>query len=129
MRLLLDTHVAIWAVNKPARLPRPNQALILDADNEVFASVVAIWEIAIKRLSGKDDAPPLSAQAAMMEFATAGFALLGVKASHAIALETLPLLHRDPFDRILVAQALAESMRLVTHDARLSGYSDTIIAW
>jgi PIN domain nuclease of toxin-antitoxin system len=102
--------------------------LLTDIDNEIFISVVTIWEIAIKRALGKrGGALPFSAAEAVSHLRASGYAILDVTAVHAIALESLPLLHGDPFDRLLVAQALSEPLRLVTHDAKVAAYSNTAI--
>ncbi|MGH7022466.1 MAG: type II toxin-antitoxin system VapC family toxin [Caulobacteraceae bacterium] len=128
MRLLLDTHVALWATTEPERIPPAIADLIADTDNEVFVSAVSLWEIAIKRSLRRNPATmPISAADAQREFVAVDFAILNVTPEHAIAVETLPPLHGDPFDRLIVAQALTEPMRLVTHDAALSAYSDTVI--
>lgn len=129
MRLLLDTHVALWSLVAPRRIPAPVRERIVSPGNEVFVSVAVIWEIAIKHSLGRGDLPAMPSAEAIEAFDAAGYALLDVTARHAAAVETLPLLHGDPFDRLIVAQALAEPMRLVTADRRLAAYSDTVIAW
>ncbi len=128
MRLLLDTHIAIWALVRPARLGEAGRALLANPDNDVFVSVVSVWEIAIKHVLGaRGGSLPFSGTQAIELFSKAGFPLLDVRAEHAAMTEALPRLHTDPFDRLLVAQALAEPMRLVTADATVAGYSDTVI--
>ena len=129
MRLLLDTHIALWAIANPEKLSARAQALIDDRDNQVFVSVVTIWEIAIKRALGRRGAGamPVSSAEALYFFRAAEFDLLDICPAHVIAVETLPLLHADPFDRILIAQALTEPLRLLTGDAKVAAYSDTII--
>ena len=129
MNILLDTHVAIWALLVPERLTNSVRSLIADADNLVHVSAASIWEIAIKRALRRASAPPFSAHVAVASFREAGFVLLDVTSEHAIAVETLPRLHADPFDRLLVAQALTEPLRLVTRDPKVAAYSDTIIAF
>jgi PIN domain nuclease of toxin-antitoxin system len=129
MNLLLDTHIAVWAIRASSLIPSRVRALIGSAENEVYVSVVTIWEIAIKRALRRPGAPPFAADAAIALFAEAGYILLDVKAIHAAAVEKLPLLHGDPFDRLLVSQAMTESMRLVTGDAKLAAYSQTVISW
>ena len=86
----------------------------------------AIWEIAIKHSLGRGDMP-VSGQDALRYFSESGYRRLPIEAEHAIAVEDLPAHHSDPFDRILVAQALLEPMRLMTHDAQVALYSDTVI--
>lgn len=128
MKLLLDTHVAIWAMTDPARI-RPGIVEILQRPEAVvFVSAVSIWEIAIKSaLSKRGGAPPFSGTQALRHFSEAGFELLDIKPEHAAAVEDLPPIHADPFDRLLVAQALTEPMRLVTADKTISRYSDIVI--
>jgi len=128
MRLLLDTHVAIWAVLGDSRVTRHALDLLEDDANEVFVSAVSLWEIAIKRrLAHRASSMPIHPAQAVDAFRRAGFGLLSVTADHAIAVERLPMIHRDPFDHLLLAQALSEPMRLVTHDARLAGYDSSVM--
>lgn len=126
MRLLLDTHIALWALADDRRLHADARALIADRDNVVFVSAASLWEIAIKHTLGRSGLP-FGAAAAVGYFTQAGYRVLPVKPEHAIAVETLPTLHQDPFDRMLVAQALTEPMRLITHDATVAKYSTTIM--
>ncbi|MGD0429837.1 MAG: type II toxin-antitoxin system VapC family toxin [Acetobacteraceae bacterium] len=129
MRLLLDTHVALWAILGSARLSTQARDLIEDPENQIVISTATIWEIAIKHglARGSPGDMPISAQEAIGYFREAGFEPLDISSTHAAALETLPPLHGDPFDRILVAQALAVPLRLVTHDAKVAAYSDLVI--
>ena len=129
MKLLLDTHVAVWAVNRPSNLPRKIRDLIADERNTIHVSTVSIWEIAIKHSLGRLSAPEINAAQAVVHFDEAGYIVLPVKAEHALAIASLPSRHGDPFDRMLVAQSLTEPMRLVTHDNELGAYSDTVITW
>jgi len=129
MKLLLDTHVAIWTTNTPERIPERVRNLIVEGDNEVAVSTVAIWEIAIKRPLGRANAPPLSGYEAISEFESAGFNLLNVTPAHAALVERLPPLHADPFDRLMLAQAIVEDMRFVTYDRQLSHYGVGLITW
>ena len=126
MRLLLDTQVALWALTDSPRLSQRARGLILDTHSEVFVSVASLWEIAIKHQLGRGEMPVSSSRAAEL-FRTAGFAELPILSGHVITVETLPPIHGDPFDRILVAQALTEPLRLLTHDRTVSRYSDAII--
>ena len=126
MNLLLDTHVALWAITDNPKLSQKARELILSPRSNVWISAANIWEIAIKHALGKGDMP-ISGQDAMRYFKEAGYRFLAIEAEHAIAVEDLPLHHHDPFDRILVAQALVEPMRLMTHDSLVAVYSDTII--
>lgn len=127
MRLLLDTHVAIWALTAPELLTAEGRALIADPANDIFVSAASILEIAIKHQLGKRSAPAFSGTAALVYFREAGYELLAISAEHAAGVEALPPHHTDPFDRLLVAQALTEPLRLITHDAKVAAYSDSII--
>jgi len=129
VRLLLDTHIAIWAIEDNKRLSVQARTLIADTQNAVFVSVISLWEIAMKhalRRAGPDSID-FSAGDARKYFDVAGYAILPAVSEHLLFLEKLHALHGDPFDRLLVAQALSEPMRLVTHDARVAAYSDTVI--
>jgi PIN domain nuclease of toxin-antitoxin system len=123
VRLLLDTHVFLWAVAGSPLLKAATRELIASAD-AVHVSAASIWEIAIKARLGKIDADPDALAAAI---APTGFFELPVKAAHAAAVAQLPPLHNDPFDRLLVAQALAEPLRLLTADAVLAMYTELVI--
>lgn len=127
MRLLLDTHIAVWAVTDSRYLKPAMRALIADSLNQIFVSAASIWEIGVKFALQRADAPPFSAQQALDAFAIAEFEILDIETTDIVAATTLPPLHGDPFDRMIVAQALGGGMRLVTHDAKLTAYSDTII--
>jgi PIN domain nuclease of toxin-antitoxin system len=129
VKLLLDTHVAVWMTNTPERIPRELLSDIRSAYPHVFVSVVAIWEIAIKHQLGRPDAPPLSGHQALAEFEAANFSLLPVTAAHAAFVERLPRLHADPFDRLMLAQAVMENMQFVTYDRHLSRYDVALLTW
>jgi len=125
VRLLVDTHLLLWAVASSRRLPRGARALIEDPANEVYYSAASIWEIAIKSaLRRKDfrvDVPALLAALARM-----GFVELPVTGAHAARVVQLANIHRDPFDRLLVAQSVVEPLTLLTNDALLARYGDGI---
>ena len=128
MKLLLDTHIAVWAIERPERISEMGKELLSDAANAVFVSAVSIWEISVKNpLNKRKDGFTFSAREAIERFSMSGFSLLDVTVHHAATVETLPLIHRDPFDRLLVAQALSEPMRLMTADPVVARYSDTVI--
>jgi PIN domain nuclease of toxin-antitoxin system len=128
MNLLLDTHIAIWAMTDRARISHKALELIQAPGTHVFVSTASIWEIAIKSALGKRaGAPPFSGKQALQHFAEAGFEMLDITPAHAAAVEDLPPIHADPFDRLLVAQALTEPMRLVTADRIVARYSDIVI--
>jgi PIN domain nuclease of toxin-antitoxin system len=129
MRLLLDTHVAIWALVSPDLIPERITDLIAAPENDIFVSAASIWEIGIKFALGKASAPPFSARDAVAYFTEAGFLSLPVTATHAAAVEELPPIHADPFDRILIAQALSEPLRLISHDAKVAAYGPMVLSW
>lgn len=126
MRLLLDTQVALWALTDDPRLTEKARRLILDPNCEIHVSVASLWEIAIKHQLGRGDMPVSGVRAAEL-FECAGYLQLPILGTHATAVESLPAIHNDPFDRLLIAQALTEPMRLVTHDRTVMRYSDTVI--
>ena len=123
MRLLLDTHVFLWAV-AGSTLLAPAARRIIESADEVFVSAVSIWEVAIKARLGKIQADP-DELAASIE--TSGFIELPVRAAHAAGVARLELHHNDPFDRLLIAQAVAEPLKLLTADAVLAKYSDVVM--
>lgn len=125
MRLLLDSHVWLWACTTPERLPSAVAEAIVTAP-EVWLSVVSLWEIAIKHAAGK---LPLAMGAnGLVEMMTSmGARELPIRADHALHAATLPLRHRDPFDRMLVAQAAVEGMTLVTADELVRGYGGEVL--
>ena len=129
MRLLLDTHIALWAIADDDRLSARARALIGDPDNQIVVSAATLWEIAIKHAlaRGGPNDMPISGHEALGYFKEAGFELLSISPAHIVATEALAPLHADPFDRILVAQALSTPLRLVTHDQRIVAYSDLVI--
>lgn len=129
MRLLLDTHVAIWALTEPRRIPQPIFDVMGDMSNSVWVSAVSVWEIAIKHRLKRADSPPFSGQEAIRHFENSGYALLDVAARHAAFVERLPPLHGDPFDRLMLAQAVLENMQFVTYDRYLSRYDVALLTW
>lgn len=125
MRLLLDTHLLLWALAEPERLDATTRAALEDPDNEVLFSAASLWEIAIKAKLGRPDftfVPQQILQAAL----ETGFAELPVRSAAAVLVADLPLHHRDPFDRLLVAQAISEPVRLYTADPLLPPYSELV---
>ena len=130
MRLLLDTHAALWAILDDKQLSAKARRLISDEGNEVFVSAVSIWEIAIKhaRPRGRSDDIKVCASDAMLAFSNAGYGMLAISPAHAAAVENLPALHADPFDRLLVAQAITEPLILLTRDPKILAYGGTMIA-
>lgn len=123
MRLLLDTHALLWAIGSSQTLREETRDAIADTRNLVFASAVSAWEIVIKRQLGK-----LTFDGSVREHATAsGFVPLSISLEHAEAVEGLPLRQGDPFDRLLVGQAVVEDATLVTRDRALGGYEVNIL--
>ncbi len=125
MRLLLDTHVLLWALVSPERLDATTRAVLEDPQNEVLFSAASLWEIAIKAALGRPDFvcdPGQILQAAL----DTGFVELPVRAAAAVQVAGLPPHHRDPFDRLLIAQAMNEPIRFYTADAALPVYSELV---
>ncbi len=126
MRLLLDTHIALWAITDSPKLGKIARDLILAPQNTVFVSAASVWEIAIKHSLGRGDMPVSGARATEL-FVASGYSLLPIGAEHAAAVEALPPLHADPFDRLLVAQARSEPLRLLTRDSMVATYGSDIL--
>ncbi|GAB3595820.1 type II toxin-antitoxin system VapC family toxin [Microbacterium tumbae] len=121
MRLLLDTHVLLWAAYLPDRLPRSIAELLSDQRNELLFSVVSIWEVAIKSGLGRSDfdADP---HVLRRELRDNGYVELAIIGAHAAGVAGLPGIHRDPFDRMLIAQSRAEGITLLTADRKIAEY-------
>ncbi len=124
MRLLIDTHAALWLLADDERFSRRADELITDTSNEVLLSAAVVWEVAIKQSLGKLDAPEGFA-GLLLEGGAVGLAI-GIE--HANAVHSLPWHHRDPFDRMLVAQAALEGAVILSNDERLQSY-DIPLAW
>ena len=122
MRLLLDTHLFLWAVAGSPQL-RPAARRMIEAADRVYVSAASLWEIAIKARLGKIQADPGELVAAID---ASGYVELPITAAHAAAVAQLPLHHRDPFDRLLIAQCMSEPLRFLTPDGILSQYSDLV---
>jgi PIN domain nuclease of toxin-antitoxin system len=122
MRLLLDTHIFLWAVQGNASL-KPRVRRMMEAAEQIYVSAASIWEIAIKTRLGKIEA---SAVDLVDAIEASGFFELPVRARHAVRVADLPLHHTDPFDRLLVSQAMVEPLRLLTVDTVLCQYSDLV---
>ena len=125
MKVLLDTHVLLWAAGEQARLAQDARELIEDRDTELVFSAVSIWEVAIKNGLGRDDfsVDPRLLRRGLLEN---GYTELAVTGSHAVAVDSLPPLHKDPFDRMLVAQAQVEGFLLLTADPAVASYGGSI---
>jgi PIN domain nuclease of toxin-antitoxin system len=122
MRLLLDTHVFLWCVKDDRRLTKSARALLAGAA-EIYVSSASVWEAAIKAKLGKLD---VDVDALVVSIGDSGFLELPVTAKHAAAVAKLPDLHNDPFDRLLIAQAISEPLRFLTADDVLGQYSDLV---
>jgi PIN domain nuclease of toxin-antitoxin system len=126
MRLILDTNVLIRALIEPGRLGPDARSVLEDPEHEVFFSVASVWEIAIKFALGRADfkVPP---EEIVQSAEASGFVELPVRKPAALKVATLPHLHRDPFDRLLVAQAMTEPAHLYTTDKDLVAYSELVV--
>ena len=125
MKLLLDTHLLLWTAAEPSKLPKKVRSLILDSDNDLFFSAASIWEIAIKSQLGRDDFD-VDAHLLRRGLIDNGYLELSINVEHALAVVALPPLHRDPFDRMLVAQATVEGLVLLTSDVQVAAYPGPI---
>jgi len=130
LRLLLDTHILLWALAARDRLPGEARRLIESADNEILASTISIWEVAIKwsLRRGSISDIPISGQGLLEATTAAEVDLLPIEPSHAAAVDNLPLHHRDPFDRLLIVTAQQEGAVLLTSDAMLASYGSAVKA-
>lgn len=126
MRVLADTHLLLWAAAEPHKLSSRAATVLADPDNEVRFSAASIWEVTIKTALAKRsdfDIDPVELAAGLRSH---GWGELAVTAHHATQVGLLPQIHRDPFDRILIAQAAAERLTLLTHDATVARYPGPI---
>lgn len=123
MRALLDTHVFLWALDDPAKLPKPILSLFKNDGTELFVSAASIWEIAIKHRLGKIKMPLVLPQYIKTRFDAFGIESLPVTVEHAAAVAALPNHHRDPFDRMLVVQAMMEDLTLATLNPIFARYN------
>jgi PIN domain nuclease of toxin-antitoxin system len=125
MKLLLDTHLLLWAAGEPRRLSRQARTLIENPDNELLFSAASLWEVAIKRGLGREDFK-VDARLLRRGLLDNGYGELPIISDHVVAIHSLPPIHKDPFDRILVAQATIEGVTLLTIDALVSQYPGPI---
>ena len=123
MRLLLDTHTFLWWIDNDPHLSTQARALISDSNNELYFSAASGWEIAIKARIGKLAMPDNLEQFIIEQLVLNQFTVLPIQLTHALHVYTLPLLHRDPFDRLLVAQSQVEDLLLLTNDALIQQYT------
>lgn len=121
MKLLLDTHLLLWAAGSPERLPVAARSLLEDPKNELLFSAASLWEITIKRGLGRSDFQ-VDARVLRRGLLDNGYQELPITSAHAVSVDSLPLIHKDPFDRILVAQATVEGISLLTADAVVGQY-------
>ncbi len=125
MKLLLDTHLLLWSAGQPDRLPEAALDLIEARDNELFFSSASLWEIVIKRGLGREDFK-VDARLLRRGLLDNGYSEMPIASEHVVAVENLPAIHRDPFDRILVAQAQVEGITLLTADPVVGKYPGPI---
>jgi len=125
VKLLLDTHLLLWAANEPKRLPKTARALIENLENEVLFSAASLWEIVIKSSLGRQDFR-VDARVLRRGLLDNGYTELPITSEHAVNVDQLPPTHKDPFDRILVAQAAVEGVVLLTNDRKLLDYPGPI---
>jgi PIN domain nuclease of toxin-antitoxin system len=121
MKILLDTHLLLWAAGQPKKLSRKARTAIEASANELFFSAASLWEVVIKRALGRDDFK-VDSRLLRRGLLDNGYSELPVGSEHVVAVENLPAIHKDPFDRILVAQAIVEGFALLTADAVLAQY-------
>lgn len=127
MKLLLDTHLLLWAAGVPERLPDEARALLEDEDATPFFSAASLWEVAIKNGLGRADfsVDPRVLRRGLLEN---GYVEMAVTGAHAVAVDLLPPIHKDPFDRLLIAQARVEGLTLLTADRIVARYPGPIRA-
>lgn len=121
MKLLLDTHLLLWAAGRSSKLSRAARTLLNSPDNELFFSAASLWEIAIKRTLNRKDFQ-VDARLLRRGLLDNGYSELPVLSEHAVAIDSLPPIHKDPFDRILIAQATVEGITLLTGDSLVARY-------
>jgi PIN domain nuclease of toxin-antitoxin system len=125
MKLLLDTHVLLWAAGEPKRLSKQAKTLIDNPDNELLFSAASLWEVAMKRGLGREDFK-VDARLLRRGLLDNGYNELPIISDHVVATENLPPIHKDPFDRVLVAQAIVEGVTLLTIDSLVAQYPGPI---
>ena len=125
MNLLLDTHLLLWAASEPARLSAAARRLINDSDNELFFSAASLWEVVIKSKLGRSDFQA-DARILRRSLIDNGYGEMPIMSSHVVAIDGLPPIHKDPFDRILIAQATVEGITFLTADPIIIEYPGPI---
>ncbi len=126
MKLLLDTHILLWAAGQPEKLSDAARVLLTTPENTLFFSAASIWEIVIKLGLGLEDFK-IDPYRLRKMLVVHGYAELPVTAEHALKVHLLPYLHKDPFDRLLLAQARVEGLLLLTNDAAVSQYQESVL--
>jgi len=127
VKLLLDTKILLWAAGQPEKLSETAHTLLVTPENSLFFSAASIWEIIVKRGLGREDFKADPHRLRKMLIAQR-YSELPITAEHLLSLESLPPLHKDPFDRLLIAQARSEAMLLLTADAKVSQYGEAVLA-
>ena len=125
MKFLLDTHVLLWAAGQPDRLSAATRRLLNNPSHELLFSAASLWEIAIKKTLGREDlrVEPRLLRRSLLDN---GYLELPVTSQHAVGIDSLPPLHKDPFDRLLLSQALSEGVTLLTADEQLARYAGPV---
>jgi PIN domain nuclease of toxin-antitoxin system len=125
VKLLLDTHLLLWAAGQPHRLSQAANALLNDPEHDLLFSAASLWEVTIKRGLGRDDfrVDPRLLRRGLLDN---DYSELAITSAHVVAVELLPPIHKDPFDRILLAQAMVEGITLVTSDPLVARYPDSV---
>lgn len=121
MKFLLDTHILLWAAGNPERLSQQAKSIIEETDNQLFFSAASLWEISIKKGLGRSDFK-VDARVLRRALLDNGYQELGISGVHTVSVEDLPLIHKDPFDRILLSQATVEGLSLLTSDKKIAEY-------
>lgn len=133
MKYLLDTHILLWAINGSSRLPEEAREILLDPDNTIYYSSVSVWEIALKHRAHPDEIG-ISGKTFAAYCQEAGYLRLDMEEEHILEEETLKVAegappHNDPFDRMLIAQAKAEKLILLTKDVKMQSYKEPCVRW
>lgn len=133
MKVLLDTHILLWAISGSKKLPKEAREILLDPDNTIYYSSISVWEVALKHRTHPKEME-LSGKAFAAYCKEAGYLRLDMNEEHVLAEETLKVAegaapHNDPFDRMLIAQAKAEKLILITKDVKMQSYHESCIRW
>lgn len=126
MKLMLDTHVLLWAASAPAQLSTKAQAVIADPENQLYYSAASLWEIAIKNKLGRADFK-VDLPVFRRNLLDNGYQEIAINGTHTLAVDALPLIHKDPFDRIIIAQANVEGITLMTADSVVTEYQVAVV--